>query len=129
MRLERFRVQGYKNFRAPLQLADLGRFNVLHGDNNVGKSNLLESIGLFRLRPTHLTVTLAHGWLLSPRGTPVDIDDDRLPRSGGSARRACSRRSAPFSKRQPDSRAIRHATGRSAGRHIGALRPVRRLCR
>lgn len=47
MRLLDFQVQGYKNFRAPLRLADLGRFNVVHGDNNVGKSNLLESIGLF----------------------------------------------------------------------------------
>ncbi len=47
MRLLQFQVQGYKNFRAPVCLDDLGRFNVLHGDNNVGKSNLLESIGLF----------------------------------------------------------------------------------
>src|SRR4051812_25023641 len=46
MRLEWFEVQSYKNFRAPVRLADLGRFNVLHGDNNVGKSNLLEAIGL-----------------------------------------------------------------------------------
>lgn len=46
MRLQWFEVQGYKNFRAPLRLEDLGRFNVLHGDNNTGKSNLLESIGL-----------------------------------------------------------------------------------
>jgi hypothetical protein len=47
MRLEWFQVQGYKNFRDPVRLVDLGRFNVIHGDNNVGKSNLLESIGLF----------------------------------------------------------------------------------
>lgn len=47
MRLLQFQVQGYKNFRAPVRLDDLGRFNVIHGDNNVGKSNLLESIGLF----------------------------------------------------------------------------------
>jgi predicted ATPase len=46
MRLGWFEVQGYKNFRAPVRLADLGRFNVLHGENNVGKSNLLEAIGL-----------------------------------------------------------------------------------
>jgi hypothetical protein len=46
MWLEWFEVQGYKNFRAPLRLENLRRFNVLHGDNNVGKSNLLESIGL-----------------------------------------------------------------------------------
>ncbi len=47
MRLLQFQVQGYKNFRAPVRLDDIGRFNVIHGDNNVGKSNLLESIGLF----------------------------------------------------------------------------------
>lgn len=46
MRLHWFQVQGYKNLRAPVRLADLGRVNVLHGDNNVGKSNLLESVGL-----------------------------------------------------------------------------------
>ncbi len=46
MRLQQFEVHGYKNFRAPLRLEDLGRFNVLHGDNNTGKSNLLESVGL-----------------------------------------------------------------------------------
>lgn len=46
MRLEWFQVQGYKNLRAPVRLGDLGRVNVLHGDNNVGKSNLLESVGL-----------------------------------------------------------------------------------
>lgn len=46
MQIEWFEVHGYKNFRAPVRLVDLGRLNVLHGDNNVGKSNLLESIGL-----------------------------------------------------------------------------------
>lgn len=47
MRFLWFEVQGYKNLRAPLRLTDIGRINVLHGDNNVGKSNLLEAIGLF----------------------------------------------------------------------------------
>jgi AAA domain, putative AbiEii toxin, Type IV TA system len=46
-RLQSFQVEGYKNLRAAVRLDDLGRFNVLHGDNSVGKSNLLESIGLF----------------------------------------------------------------------------------
>lgn len=46
MRLQWFEIQGYKNIRAPLRLEDLAEVNVLHGDNNVGKSNLLESIGL-----------------------------------------------------------------------------------
>lgn len=47
MRLISFEVQGYKNFRSPVRLDELGAVNVVHGDNNVGKSNLLESIGLF----------------------------------------------------------------------------------
>ena len=46
MLLQWFEVQGYKNFQAALRLEDLGRFNIFHGDNNTGKSNLLESIGL-----------------------------------------------------------------------------------
>lgn len=46
MRLEWFEVQGYKNIRAPLCLDQLGVINVVHGDNNVGKSNLLESVRL-----------------------------------------------------------------------------------
>ncbi|KYF78278.1 hypothetical protein BE17_13160 [Sorangium cellulosum] len=49
MRLQWFEVEGYKNIRTPLRLAELGDINVLHGDNNVGKSNLLEAIGLFFL--------------------------------------------------------------------------------
>ena len=36
MRFLWFEVQGYKNLRAPLRLTDIGRINVLHGDNNVG---------------------------------------------------------------------------------------------
>ncbi|UQA56780.1 ATP-binding protein [Polyangium aurulentum] len=47
MQLHWFEVQGYKNLRALLRLDDLDRVNVLHGDNNVGKSNLLEALGLF----------------------------------------------------------------------------------
>lgn len=46
MRLRWFEVQGYKNIEGRARLDEIGRFNVLHGDNNVGKSNLLESIGL-----------------------------------------------------------------------------------
>ncbi len=49
MQLQQFQVKGYKNFRVALRLEEMGRFNVVHGDNNVGKSNLLESIGLFFL--------------------------------------------------------------------------------
>ncbi len=44
MRLLRFEVQGYKNLTAPVVLDELDRVNVIHGDNNVGKSNVLEAI-------------------------------------------------------------------------------------
>lgn len=47
MKFEWFEVQGYKNIVTPLRLTNLGPINIIHGDNNVGKSNLLESIGLF----------------------------------------------------------------------------------
>lgn len=47
MRLQRFEVQGYKNLRQRVVLEDLGAINVIHGENNAGKSNLLQAIGLF----------------------------------------------------------------------------------
>jgi hypothetical protein len=47
MRLLSFEVQGFKNLVAPVRLADLGPINVLHGPNNVGKSNLLQAMQLF----------------------------------------------------------------------------------
>ena len=55
MLLKRFQVQGYKNFREPVVLDALARINVIHGPNNVGKSNLLQAIALFF-------------FLLTPRG-------------------------------------------------------------
>lgn len=47
MKLLRFQVDGYKNFTRPVALEALGSINILHGDNNVGKSNLLEAMHLF----------------------------------------------------------------------------------
>lgn len=50
MQITRFEVDGYKNLTAPIVLDELGPVNVLHGNNDVGKSNLLESMELaFRL--------------------------------------------------------------------------------
>lgn len=49
MHLRRFQVRGFKNFRRAVALEDLGPLNVLHGDNNAGKSNLIEAIGVFFL--------------------------------------------------------------------------------
>lgn len=47
MRVLRFEVQGFKNLVETVVLDRLGEINVIHGDNNVGKSNLLESMHLF----------------------------------------------------------------------------------
>lgn len=47
MQLRSFMVQGFKNFRQPVVLDDLGPINVIHGPNNVGKSNLLQAMELF----------------------------------------------------------------------------------
>ena len=47
MLLRRFSVAGYKNLRQPVVLEELGPMNLIHGPNNVGKSNLLQSMALF----------------------------------------------------------------------------------
>ena len=47
MQLRSFSVQGFKNFRQKITLDDLGPVNVIHGPNNVGKSNLLQAVRLF----------------------------------------------------------------------------------
>lgn len=47
MFLQSFRARGFKNFQQEVRLDDLRAINVVHGANNVGKSNLLEAMGLF----------------------------------------------------------------------------------
>ena len=47
MRLISFEVEGFKNLREKVRLSDLGDITVLHGDNSVGKSNLLLAIEVF----------------------------------------------------------------------------------
>jgi predicted ATPase len=47
MQLKRFEVRGFKNLTSTLELDDLGSINVIHGDNNVGKSNLLQAMAVF----------------------------------------------------------------------------------
>lgn len=48
MQIAEFRIEGYKNLVAPMSLDGLGtrRIVVIHGPNNVGKSNLLEALQL-----------------------------------------------------------------------------------
>jgi len=45
--LQQFEVKGYKNLAHQITFGPLGRINVIHGENNVGKSNLLEALDLF----------------------------------------------------------------------------------
>jgi AAA15 family ATPase/GTPase len=47
MRLSSFRVRGFKNLTREVVLEDLGPVNVLHGPNNVGKSNVLQAMQMF----------------------------------------------------------------------------------
>jgi|GEM_PF-2811788 len=47
MRIKRFAVSGFKNFTQEIVLDDMGEICVIHGENNVGKSNLLEAMQLF----------------------------------------------------------------------------------
>lgn len=47
MWIRRFEVSGFKNFVEPVVLDDLGPINVIHGENNIGKSNLLDAMELF----------------------------------------------------------------------------------
>jgi bifunctional DNA-binding transcriptional regulator/antitoxin component of YhaV-PrlF toxin-antitoxin module len=47
MLLQQFEVKGYKNLTQPIQFGPLGAINVIHGKNNVGKSNLLQAMDLY----------------------------------------------------------------------------------
>jgi AAA15 family ATPase/GTPase len=47
MQLKRFSVKGFKNFRQEVVLENMGDICVIHGENNVGKSNVLEAMQLF----------------------------------------------------------------------------------
>ena len=47
MQLKRFSVKGFKNFRQDVVLENMGDICVIHGENNVGKSNVLEAMELF----------------------------------------------------------------------------------
>lgn len=60
MHLSRLSVRGYKNLTREIVLDGLGAVHVLHGENNVGKSNVLESLSLL----FHLLSST-----IDPRGT------------------------------------------------------------
>lgn len=63
MRLKRYEVRGFKNLTAPVVLDELGAINVIHGENNVGKSNVLQSMEwLFDLLGSGLTLDEKNPW-------------------------------------------------------------------
>ncbi len=47
VKLQQFEVKGYKNLTRTVTFGPLGRINVIHGENNVGKSNLLQAMDLY----------------------------------------------------------------------------------
>ncbi|HIE01184.1 MAG TPA: hypothetical protein EYP59_13000 [Thiotrichaceae bacterium] len=47
MQLKRLAVKGFKNFQTELSLENMATIVVIHGENNVGKSNVLEAMQLF----------------------------------------------------------------------------------
>lgn len=49
MQLKRFSVKGFKNFRQEVVLENMGDICVIHGENNIGKSNVLEAMLMFFL--------------------------------------------------------------------------------
>ncbi len=66
MFIEYLHVQGFKSL-ADVELGDLAAINVFHGLNDVGKSNILESIDLLcRLLP-ELIFSGEEGWTVSER--------------------------------------------------------------
>ncbi len=76
MRLREFRVKGFRNLTQWVALEDLGPINVIHGDNNVGKSNILEAMQWFfhfigleseGFLPIVKPLTVAAGYLVGRR--------------------------------------------------------------
>lgn len=76
MRLRRFSVQGYKNLEQPIVLDDLGPIEVIHGPNNVGKSNLLQAMALFF---RCLAVGPARGIDIVQNEVPAELVHDLAP--------------------------------------------------
>ncbi len=46
MRIESIKIKGFRNLRAALSLDELADINVVHGENNSGKSNIVDAIEL-----------------------------------------------------------------------------------
>lgn len=46
MRIESIKIKGFRNFRSAISLDELADINVIHGENNSGKSNVIDAIEL-----------------------------------------------------------------------------------
>jgi hypothetical protein len=46
VRIESIKIKGFRNFRSTVTLDELADINVLHGENNSGKSNVIDAIEL-----------------------------------------------------------------------------------
>jgi len=72
MRLTRFSVKGFKNFRQQIVLEKMGNLCVIHGNNNIGKSNVLSAMQLFfqllKMQDEHNSL------VLNPKMTFSDIE-------------------------------------------------------
>lgn len=72
--LQQFEVKGYKNLTRRMTFGPLGRINVIHGENNVGKSNLLEALDLFfKLLSYAGTILLGTSQRTLPESFQTDI--------------------------------------------------------
>ncbi len=71
MRIEKFRVQGFKNFTQEIVLDKLRGYNVIHGVNNVGKSNLLEAMALLMCGEKYLNTDI---WCLTDASVTLEIE-------------------------------------------------------
>ncbi len=69
MKITAFSVENIRSIRAKVSIEDLGPWEVLHGDNNVGKSNLL------------LGLRTALGLMDKVWGSNSDANDDSEPGS------------------------------------------------
>jgi hypothetical protein len=64
MQIRRFAVKGFRNLTREIVLEDLHRINVLHGENSIGKSNVLQAIQLFfSCLRTYRVVQSSRSWV------------------------------------------------------------------
>jgi hypothetical protein len=81
MHISRLTIQGYKNLSRGITLESIGRLHVLHGENNVGKSNLLEAVSL----PFLLLSSSSDPQVRLPFSSWYDLEPGDFARATGTA--------------------------------------------